>query len=103
MKQHFHWLWLHAAEEKLGAFAMKFVERNLKCVQPSGINCRHGTHSKNHDARHTQSAREGRLELLRNAEEKWTFNPKYDHAFRYMFFTNRITPELQFAFGRDQP
>ncbi len=88
MKQHFHRLGLHAAEEKLGAFAMKFFERNLERVQAGGINCWHRAHSKNHDARHTQSPREGGLELLRHAEEKWTFNSKYEHAFRHMFFAN---------------
>src|SRR5439155_14419767 len=54
MKQHFHRLRLHAAEEKLGAFAMKFFQRDLECVQSGSINCRHGTHSKNHNPRHTQ-------------------------------------------------
>src|SRR5207253_283975 len=92
MKQHFHCVWLHAAEEKFGAFTMKFLERNLERVQAGGINCRHGTHSKNHHARHTQGTGESRLELLRHAEEKRTFNPKYEHAFRHIFFTNRIAP-----------
>src|SRR2546430_16050301 len=75
MKQHFHRLRLHAAEEKLGAFTMKFFKRNLKRVQPGSINGRHGTHSKNHDARYAQSAREGGFEFLRHAEEKWTVDP----------------------------
>src|SRR5437762_13434704 len=80
MKQHFHWLWLHAAEEKLGAFAMKFFKRNLERVQAGGINCWYRTHSKNHDARHTQGTRQGGLQLLRHAEEERTFNSKYQHA-----------------------
>jgi len=57
MKQHFHRLRLDAAEEKLSAFAIKFLERNLERVQPGGVNCRYGTYSKNHDAWHTQGAR----------------------------------------------
>src|SRR5207244_205876 len=102
MKQHFHRLRLHSAEEKLGAFAMKFLERYFERVQAGGINCRHGTHSKNHHARHTQGAGESGFELLRHAEEKRTFNPKYEHAFRHIFFTNGIAPELQLTFGRDK-
>src|SRR5438270_2204304 len=102
MKQHFHRLWLHAAEEKLGAFAMKFFKRNLERVQAGGINCRYSTHSKNHDARHTQSTREGGLELLRHAEEKWTVDPIYQHAFGHIFLADGIDSELQLAFGRDQ-
>ena len=32
MKQHFHWLRLHATEEKLGSFTMKFIQRNFERV-----------------------------------------------------------------------
>src|SRR5947208_1456814 len=74
-----------------------------KRVQYGVIYCRHGMYWKKHEPRHTLSARQGGLELLRHAEEKRAFNPKYQHAFRHIFFTNGIAPELQFAFRRDQP
>ena|SRR5207248_887792 len=32
MKQHFHRLWLHTAEEELRAFAMKFLQRDFERV-----------------------------------------------------------------------
>src|SRR5438105_4085829 len=102
MKQHFHRLRLDAAEEKLSAFAIKFLERNLERVQPGGVNCRYGTYSKNHDAWHTQGAREGGLKLLRHAKEKRTFNPKNEHSFRNNFFANGIAPQLQLAFRRNE-
>src|SRR5438046_10125153 len=81
---------------------MKFFKRNLERVQAGGINCWYRTHSKNHDARHTQGTRQGGLELLRHAEEERAFNSKYQHAFRHIFFTNGIAPTLQLAFTRHQ-